>query len=327
MNKFNIKTGVIGTGSMGKNHVRILNEISDLVAISDLNSSEGGNIASSYGVDFYDDFIRMLPKLDAVSIATPTSTHSEIVSICANAGVHVLVEKPIAGNLLEAESMIEVCKKNNVTLAVGHIERFNPVIDIAKKKILNGDWGQIITLSSRRVSNFPQRISDVGVLFDLAIHDIDISSYLADKAITSVFSSGGNIKASNEDFVILILEHEDGIISHCETNWLTPMKKRQLFITTTTHFVEIDYVDQKIDMFQSSYENLNDNNLFKNKLLIENKQIRPTKEEPLKLELVDFLLSVQNGNPPKVTGLDGLNAIRVSIKALESLKSGMKEVM
>ena len=216
---------------------------------------------------------------------------------------------------------IRVSKEAGVTLAVGHIERYNPVVSYAKEAIRRGEWGDIITLFSKRVSSFPNRVSDVGVLFDLSIHDIDISHYLAGSDITSVYAAGGNMKADNEDHVIITLSHESGIISVCETNWLTPHKVRKLEITTSSHFVEMDYFNQSIRVSTSRYLKVDKRNLYSTDIEIDAKEIPIDKKEPLLIEIHDFLSCVTNGDLPLVTGRDGFNAIKISEAASKSLQT------
>ena len=322
MNNFsNIRTGVIGVGSMGQNHARIYNEISRLVAVADSDEEQGRKVADYFGVKWYSDYRDMLDQVDAVTIAVPTFIHKKVAEIVAEARVHMLVEKPLAINCAEAEEIVRVSKEAGVTLAVGHIERYNPVVSYAKEAIRRGEWGDIITLFSKRVSSFPDRIHDVGVLFDLSIHDIDISHYLADSDINSVYAAGGNLKAENEDHVIVTLSHESGIISVCETNWLTPHKVRRLEITTSSHFIEMDYFNQAIRVSTSKYLKVDKRNLYSTDIEIDAKEIPIDKKEPLLMEIHDFLSSITLKKTPLVTGLEAVNNIRLAQAALDSIRT------
>ena len=316
----NIRTGVIGTGSMGQNHARIYSEISNLVGVADLDEIQGKDVANRFGVKWHKNFEDLLVDVDAVSIAVPTSLHLHIAERALQSGVHVLVEKPLSNDVEEASKIVKLAAQTDLTLAVGHVERHNPVVNYAKKAIDGGKWGEIITLTSKRVSNFPERITDVGVLFDLCIHDIDISNYLSNSKVNSVFALGGNKKASHEDHINLCLSYDSGLISICETNWLTPNKVRKLEITTSTHYIEIDYQNQSIELFKSKYINVNKSNLYSSNLQLETIRVPIDKEEPLKLELIDFLQSAVSNKRPLVTGDDALEVVRISTLALESLK-------
>lgn len=316
-----IRTAVIGVGAMGQNHARVYNEISNLVAVVDSNEVQGRDVAERFGVNWYSDYREILDQVDAVTIAVPTVAHYKVAKKMAEAGIHLLVEKPLASNCTEAEEIIKASEKAGVTLAVGHIERHNPVVAYAKEAIRRGEWGDIITLFSKRVSSFPDRISDVGVLFDLSIHDIDISHYLAGSEVTSVYTVGGCIRANNEDHVIITLEHKSGIISVCETNWLTPHKVRKLEITTSSHFIEMDYINQSIKLSKSRYIKVDNQNLYSTNIEFSSQDIPIVKKEPLLFEILDFLSCIEHGNSPLVTGRDGVNAIKISEAASTSLKN------
>ena len=312
MKKFDIKTAVIGVGSMGRHHARVYDEISNLVGVVDPNEILGSSVAKEYGVPWFEDYSSIISDVDAVSIAVPTNLHLSVALELMNANVNVLIEKPLAGNVKDAQKIINSSEKNNVILAVGHIERHNGVIRESKSKIQNGDWNQPLILSARRFSTFPQRINDVGVTFDLSIHDVDIIRYLASDKVCKVFARGGKAKNSHhEDFIILQLQFENGAIGICETNWLTPIKVRELDLTTPEQFVNINYLDQiiKVSSFASSTDNS------------EVEVIRPKAEEPLKLELIDFLESVENKKKPLVTGPEALEAVRIVEAGLKSLKN------
>lgn len=314
-----LRTGVIGVGSMGQNHARIYNKISNLVAVSDKNKGQAKLVAERLGVTYYENFEEMLENVDAVSIAVPTALHLPVVKKVASYGKHMLVEKPLASNSKDAKKIVDIANECNIKLAVGHIERHNPVVKIAKKAIDKKNWGDLITLSSRRVSNFPSRIHDVGVLFDLLIHDLDIATYLVNDNISKVYTAGGQMKAEHEDYSNVILTFEKGIVSVCEANWLTPMKIRSLGITTSSHYVKLDYQAQSIEMYNSSYSNVDKSNLYEPNLNFESEFLEVVKKEPLLLEISDFLNSIISDSKPLVTGEDGLNVVRVSEAALKSL--------
>ena len=318
---FNIKTGVIGVGSMGQNHARILSEISNLVGVSDPDSVQGLKIAEKFGVPWFENVEELLKISDAVSIAVPTSFHLTLAEKVIASSTHLLVEKPLSNNSEDAAKIVSLASKKGVILSVGHVERHNPVVKVAKEKIVAGQWGEIISMSSCRVSNFPSRIHDVGVLFDLAIHDIDICSYLSGSLITSVFAAGGSKKAEHEDHVNLIFNHENGIISKCETNWLTPMKIRNLVITTSTHYIIIDFQNQSILTNNSEYHQVDHSNLYDLNISVKTQQLPIIKNEPLKLELLDFLSAILNSTIPLVSGEDGLEVVRISESAMKSLKT------
>ena len=316
-----IKTGVIGIGSMGRNHARIYSQISNLIGVSDLDEVEGRKIAQEFGVKYFKDYISMLDEVDAVSIAVPTASHMKVAMDVASRNVHILLEKPLALNFSECESIISHCKKNNVVLGVGHIERHNPVISYAKTALESGKWGDIIAMSSKRVSNFPARISDVGVIFDLGVHDLDILCYLANSDISSLYAIGGKYQnKDDEDHANILMEFDNGVKTMSEISWLSPMKVRELTLTCSKAFVVINYATQEVNVFKSKITNLNKSNLFNVNQEIELHKLDIAKKEPLKLELEDFLDAISTNSQPLVSGLDGLRAVSLAEKATEMLK-------
>jgi len=318
----NIRTGVIGTGSMGQNHARILSEISDFVGIADSNEKTLNVMSNRFNVKGFLDYKELLNEVDAVSIAVPTAFHCEIALNAINSNVHLLVEKPLAMDLEEANMIVEKAKEQSLILAVGHIERHNPVIQYSKKKIDSGEWGDIISLSSRRVSNYPSRISDVGVLYDLASHDIDICLYLSSSPVQSLYLTGGKKVSNHEDHINLVMNHNSGLISVVEANWLTPMKVRNISITTSKCFVVLDYFHQSINISKSHFSEVNQANLYKSGIEFDTELIELDKKEPLLLELSDFLSSIDVGSQPLVTGEDGRNVISIVEAGLESFANG-----
>ena len=316
-----IRTGIIGVGSMGQNHARVYSEISNFIAVADPVEAQGRKVAERFDVAWHEDYHEMLSEVDAVTIAVPTALHCEVAKAVAAAGVHLLVEKPLAGNMADAEAIVVAAESAGVTLAVGHVERHNAIVENAKMCIDNGDWGQILTLSAKRFSNYPSRIHDVGVLFDLTIHDADVIRYLANSDVRTVYAAGGKSKNERyEDYVNLVMGFEDGKIGICETNWLTPMKVRKLSITTTTCHINLNYLNQEIKIFSSHFGEINESDLYQPSMEVSEKKISLTKKEPLKNELIDFLTSISEKREPLVSGIDGLRSLKIIEAGLLSLE-------
>lgn len=320
-----IKTGVIGVGSMGQNHARVYSEVSNLVGVYDNDYVQAKKVAERFDVKAFQNFSDFLNSVEAVSIAVPTIIHKEMSFSCAENGVNILVEKPMSYDSKSSQEIIDFCNKKNIILSVGHIERHSDIVKYSKEKLSSGGWGEVINFSSRRVSNHPDRIKDVGVLFDLSIHDVDIIAYLADCEVSAVYAAGGRaVDPNNEDYVNLILHLSNGKIAYIENNWLTPMKTRELTITTTTHKIILDYLKQEVGVYSSKFKNLENHNLYKVGVEI-NEDIKTFPDrEPLKNEIEDFLNSIVKHTSPLVSGKDGLRAIRIVEAAQESLNSGEK---
>lgn len=303
--------GVIGVGSMGYNHVRIYSELenANLVAISDMVRGTLDKVSKEFNTVGYVDYdnILQIDDIEVVNICVPTVFHHDVVMQAIEAGKNVLVEKPIASKLNEAEEMIKAAEDAGVTLATGHVERFNPAVRVAKKLIDEGAIGEVVTANSKRLGPFPPRIRDVGVAIDLAIHDIDIFNYLFNSRANTVFANMSS-KLKNcefEDHAEIMTKYDSGVLSILETNWLTPYKKRQLNITGIDGIISVDYGNQTVTLFK-------ENNQVED-IKVENK-------EPLKEELRSFVDCVQNNTPPEVSGKDGYEALRIVDAAMTSSK-------
>lgn len=304
--------GVIGVGSMGHNHVRIYSELenANLVAISDMVRGTLDKVSKEFNTVGYVDYdnILQIDDIEAVNICVPTVFHHDVVMRAIEAGKNVLVEKPIASKLNEAEEMITAADDAGVILATGHVERFNPAVRVAKRLLDDNVIGEVVTANSKRLGPYPPRIRDVGVAIDLAIHDIDIFNYLFESKANTVFANMSS-KLKNcefEDHAEIMTKYDNGILSILETNWLTPYKKRQLNITGVDGIISVDYGKQTVTLYK-------ENNQVEN-VKVENK-------EPLKEELRSFVNSVQNKTEPEVSGKDGYEALRIIDAAMKSAKN------
>jgi UDP-N-acetylglucosamine 3-dehydrogenase len=211
-------------------------------------------------------------------------------------------------------------------LGGGFVERHNPVVDFAKKGIQSGEYGELITLASRRVSSLPSRIKDVGVVMDLGIHDIDVIQHIADQDARSVYALGGHGNGLEfEDHANILIDFDKGATGFVEVNWLTPMKVRKLALTCSKNFVEIDYMEQSAQVCSSSFKPFEAGNLFNVPLEFDLRRIALRKEEPLRRELNDFVDAVKKGRPPLVSGESAVKTLRIAEAALRSVRSGAKE--
>ncbi len=317
--------GVIGIGNMGKNHARVYSELknANLVAISDTDESSK-EIASQFGCEFYKDYKELLEKedVDAASIAVPTKLHRDVAIHCIKNRKSVLIEKPLSDSVEGAREIIDQAEKNEVVLAVGHIERFNPAVQELKKVIKEERLGEIISVLARRVGIFPPQIKDANVFLDLAVHDIDIFNYLLESKPNTIFArSGEALMEGREDHSIILLDY--GKI-HCvvQVNWITPVKIRNLSVTGTEGYAELDYISQDLSVYESVYEKTYDSfGDFVVKFGVPRKvKIDVQKEEPLKAELRHFIRCVEGKEKPLVGGEEGLLALKLSLDALRSYR-------
>jgi UDP-N-acetylglucosamine 3-dehydrogenase len=319
-----MRVGVIGVGAMGANHARVYSEIAELIGVADPDAAAGGAVSNRFNASFFPNYRSLLREpLDAVSVCVPTTHHTEVAMDVIRAGIPLLVEKPLASSVEEAQKVVDAAKAAGLTLAVGHVERHNPVVAVAKRGLDAGDYGELITLAARRVSSFPTRIRDVGVVMDLGVHDIDILRYLVASPVESVYTlSGRRMHERFEDHANLLLRFRNGVHGFVEVNWLTPMKVRRLSLTCLKNFVEVDYTDQTITVSSSTLGPLDASNLYRVPLEHHAQRIQVRKEEPLRLELQDFLASVKEKRPPLVPGEDAVETLRVTEAAIESHKQG-----
>ena len=325
-----LNVGVIGVGSMGQNHARVYSEIANLVAVSDNDAQAAETISSRFNIKGFNDYRELLKfdNMDAVSIATPTNTHFEVGMAAINAGKHVLMEKPFTATIDEGKRLIQAAREQNLTIAVGQIERHNPVVRFTKDMLRKKNFGELISIGSRRVSSFPARIKDVGVIMDLGIHDIDVMRYLVGLKIASVYSLAGinQIKVNKEfedhaNILVQFKDNETEIPGFIEINWLTPMKVRKVSLTCSKNFVEIDYMTQSLEVSSSMVMDYDISNLYYLPQKYDIRKISIKPEEPLKNELHDFLSAITNSTEPLVTGEDGLETLRIAQAAVESYKN------
>jgi len=311
-----IRAGVIGVGSIGRHHVRIYNQFDDvqLVGIADTDPGRRASLARRYHIPAYASYQELFEKekLDAVSIAVPTVNHCEVALAAIRHGVHVLVEKPIAATVEEADEIIQRAAEAGLTLTVGHVERFNPALAELKRRLANGELGHVFQVHARRLSPFPSYIRDVGVVMDLATHELDIMRYLLASEADRIYAeTERNLHAKYEDMLSGIIRFENGIVGVLDINWLTPTKVRELRITGARGMFLVDYLKQDLYFYENSqapspwdamalFRGVGEGNVMKFNL---------NKAEPLEAELRAFIEAATHGTPPAVTGMDALRAL------------------
>ncbi|WP_296804161.1 Gfo/Idh/MocA family protein [uncultured Methanobrevibacter sp.] len=304
-----VNVGVIGVGAMGENHVRVYHKMEEanLIAVSDVSERALKKIEKKYGAKGYTDYCELLenPDIEVVSVCVPTTFHHAVVMEAIRHKKHILVEKPIAFTLTEAEEMIAAAKEAGIILATGHVERFNPAVQKAKELIDDGVIGDIVSAFAKRVGPLPPRIKDVGVSIDLAIHDLDIMNYLFEEEITQVYGTMNSSfdDSEFEDHAEIMVSFDNESTGIIEVNWLTPYKRRELELTGTAGIISVDYIQQSIEVYGKFAQD-----------------IEIIHEEPLKGELNSFLHSVVEGEEPVITGEDGLKALKMVIAANRSSK-------
>jgi len=302
---------VIGTGFWGRNHARNMKELQEthLIAVCDKDEAKAKAIAELFGVEAYRDSRKMLKRKDieAVTVCTwSTNLATEAMNVL-RAGKHVLVEKPMANSVREAKKIVDLAKKKQRYLMVGFLMRFIPGVQRIREAVEKGEIGTLVYATARRVSEWPERIGDVGVVKDLAIHDIDITRYLLCDDPVEVYAKAGSLRHKQfEDHAQILLTFKGGKTAFIEANWLTPYKIRKLTVTGSKAIMSLDYITQEITIETSG----------------QTMAPRYEVKEPLKLELQHFADSVLNDKEPAITGADGLKAVQVAEAVLKSAQIG-----
>lgn len=315
-----LKTAVIGVGSMGRNHARVDWELPDvcLVGVADRDPNTVEAIATRYNTRGYTDFRQLLDeqKPDAVTIAVPTSCHFDIAMEVIQRGIHLLIEKPIAINEDEAKEMIRAARVANVQLMVGHIERFNPAVIALKKHLENRELGHLFQVDARRQGPLPERINDVGVVVDLAVHDLDIMRYVTKAEIVRIYAETENgIHSPKEDLLSGVMRLSDGTVGTLLINWITPTKIREFYATGEGGMFKVDYLTQDLVLYENAKANGGDwDTLRVLRGVSEGRMIRYhiDKREPLRAEHEAFYTTVRGEAPVAVTGEDGLRALELA---------------
>lgn len=322
-----LKAAVIGVGSMGRNHARVYRELDgvQLVGVADKNAQAAAKIGSSYSAPDYADYLKLLDEQqpDLVSLAVPTSLHHEFAGELIGRGIHVLIEKPIASTPEQAEDLIAQAQRQGVVLAVGHIERFNPAVMELRRRLREGMAGRIYKIHAERLSPYPTRIQDAGVVIDLASHDIDLLRYLIDEPITRLYGETlQSINSDREDMFNGLVRFKGGAVGVLDVNWITPTKIRRLTVTGARGMFRCDLLSQELFFYEnesapsqwdtlSILRGVSEGNII---------GIRVQRHEPLAAELSDFVAAVRDSRPPTVTGQDGLETLRVAVQFVRSGK-------
>jgi len=303
---------------MGSNHVRVLHELQEegktkLIGVADIGESLAREVAEKYGVDWFTDYKRLLEeKPDFAIVAVPTKLHRKVAVDAVEKDCHILVEKPIAHTVSEAKKIVDIAKRKGVQLMVGHIERFNPVVQEMKERIgrepihLIGAVRVGPSIASERV--------DTGVILDLAVHDIDIIRYLTGSEYKKISAFTADRESGIEESAMLSFEMENGALAYIIANRITPLKIRSIEVTTHEKFIRGDLISQKVTEYS------------KGELITHARRSAFVTEidipymEPLKLELKAFISSLEQAKKPPVSGEDGLRTLKIAVECIQQLR-------
>ena len=324
-----VKAAVIGVGAMGGNHARIYADLPDvrLVGVADSDQKVAENIGLKYGAETFTNYVELLEKKtpDVVSVAVPTAMHEEVAGAVLQAGAHVLIEKPIASTLEQGQRLIKLAAEQRRKLMVGHIVRFNPAIRSLRQKLEENDLGRIFQIFCRRVGPFPARIRDVGVVIDLAPHDIDIMRFLTGADPLRLYAEiERRLHTDYEDLLFGLLHFPGNVTGALEINWLTPTKVREILVLGERGMFQVNDLTQDLFFFENAeIENELWPTLRTIKGVSEGRMVRYPlyREEPLRAELKAFIESIVEDKDVPISGQDGLAALRIALALIESGKT------
>lgn len=331
-----IKVGVIGVGHLGRLHVQNYKLISDveIVGVYDVDLKRVHEVANEFQVKTFDNLEPLLEQIEAASIVVSTTNHFEITQTCLERGIHCLVEKPITSTLSEADRLIQISNEKHLILQVGHIERFNPAI-----VALNDVELHPMFIESHRLASFNPRGTDVAVVLDLMIHDIDIILHLVKSPVTKIDASGVAVVTDEVDIANARLGFANGCVANITASRISQKKMRKMRLFQRNAYIGIDFLQKFSEIYQlvdSNEAKIQPNQIpiefgqlnqygKSKKITYERRQIEEA--NALKMELESFLNSVKTGKRPAVSGVDGREALRVAIQITEMIKSQVKALI
>lgn len=324
-----LNVAVIGVGSMGGNHARVFATMPNvnLVAVADVDPTALYKVARTYRARPYADYRAMLDQeaVDLVSLVVPTALHHPMAKEVIDRGIHVFIEKPFTLCVAEGKELIAAASEKGIKLAVGHIERFNPAVAEMKRHLEDGQLGRVYQIHARRVGPFPPRVDDVGVILDLATHELDIMEYITNSPISSLYAeTERKIHGSHEDLLLGILKFENGTVGVLDINWLTPTKIRELALLGERGMFLVNYLTQDFYFYENAFANGQWEGLSAIMGVSEGRRVKyeVKRREPLRVELEDFVNCVLYDRRPEVTGEEALRAIFLAEKMIESGDTG-----
>lgn len=303
-----MRVGVVGVGYLGRHHARIYSELPgvELVGVVDINKERAKEVAELYSTTAFFDYRDLFGKVDAVSIVVPTVIHRDIAGGFIEEGINILIEKPVTTSLREAKELMEMANRKKVVLQVGHIERFNSAV-VELSKIVDHP----IFIDCSRMGPYGGRNTDVGVVLDLMIHDIDIVMSIVRDKVVKINAFGYPVFSREEDIANAQLLFSNGCIANLTASRITRKKIRRMEVTQLDSFISIDYLEQELAVYKKTSSSFP-------YLLMEKPPMQ--KGEPLRLELEHFIKCVRNGEKPLVGLEEGTNALEVALNILEEIK-------
>jgi len=300
------RVGVVGVGHIGKNHARLYAELptAQFTAIYDTDRAVAERIAGEFAVKAAASLEEFAEQVDAASVATPTSTHFEIGRELLAGGKHLLVEKPIADNTAHASELAELAASRGLVLQVGHVERFNPVLGALEKRLTNPRF-----IEAHRLSPYPNRSTDIGVVLDLMIHDLEIILHLVHSAVQTIDAVGVPVLSRAEDIANARLRFENGCVANITSSRISPEQMRKIRVFQENAYLSLDYQNQSGEMYHRTAEGLT------------KEAVEIEREEPLKRQLASFIECAATGRAPKVSGFQAAAALELAVEITKRINS------
>src|SRR5437867_7429839 len=302
----NLRVGVVGVGHIGSNHARLYAEIpaAEFTAIYDLDVARAKSIGKKYGVSPAVSFEQFAEMIDAASVATPTNTHYEVAYPLLARGKHLLIEKPITENPQDASELAELAARYHLILQVGHVERFNPVLSALEARLTHPRF-----IEAHRLSPYPNRSTDIGVVLDLMIHDLEIILHLVRSPVQNIDAIGVPVLSRGEDIANARIRFENGCVANVTSSRISPERMRKIRVFQEDAYLSLDYEKQSGEIYRRE-----SGKITRDKVPIE-------REEPLKQQLVSFIECASTGREPRVSGFQATAALELAVQITKRIGS------
>ena len=301
-----LRVGVVGVGHIGTNHARLYREVStaELTAIYDVDSGRANSIAKKFGATVTKSLEEFAELVDAASIATPTNSHHEIARPLLERGKHLLVEKPITENPQHASQLAELAGRHGLILQVGHVERFNPVLSALEARLTHPRF-----IEAHRLSPYPNRSTDIGVVLDLMIHDLEIILHLVRSSVQNIDAVGIPVLSRSEDIANARIRFENGCVANITSSRISPERMRKIRVFQEDAYLSLDYEKQSGEIYRRE-----SGKITRDKVPIE-------REEPLKQQLVSFVECATTGRQPRVSGFQATAALELAVEITKKIQN------
>ena len=306
MNTSKVRVGVVGVGHIGKNHARLYAELPsvEFSAIFDTDADKAKQLAEQFDVPAATSLEDFAERVDAASVATPTNSHFEVARELLNRGKHLLIEKPITENPAHATELAQLAAERQLILQVGHVERFNPVLSALEERLTRPRF-----IEAHRLSPYPNRSTDIGVVLDLMIHDLEIILHLVRSSVETIDAVGVPVLSRGEDIANARLRFADGCVANITSSRISPERMRKIRVFQEDAYLSLDYQNQSGEIYRRTATG------------IEREEVEIEREEPLRQQLASFIECAATGRAPKVSGFQATAALELAVEITKRIDS------